>query len=805
MTLERYVHHGTAMAFDGQSDECCTIVASSAPDKQIQAHLKLKPAIADLMERTSVDSHLPTPDWSELLPMASKAKPDFASGTEYLDEINRAASLLGAGHLEEVERLCLSLLQAKPDDYNALQLLGLVRLEQRNAIEAIPYFDQALRVHPDAYQVLNSRGNALQLLERYSDAIEDYDKALSCKSDYAPALANRGNALQRLKRYAEAIECYDRALAAKPDYVEALNNRGNALQALMRYGDARDSYDAALAITPKHSEALYNRGNALQALGCYDEAIESYDMALVARPDYPAALSNRGNALQALHRHAEALESYECALALKPDYVEALSNRGTALAALKRHEEALQNYDRALSVDPRHLDALTNRALTLVALKRYSEAVAGYDAALALHSDLLRALFGRGTALQAMERHGEAIESYDRALLLKPDLVEALHNRGFALHALTGYSDAVKWYDQALSLKPEYADALNNRGRALQALGRHDDAMDSYDEALALQPDHADAQLNKGLLLLLLGELDAGWALYEARWKASEAPPERHFAKPLWLGESDISRSRLLLHAEQGLGDTIQLCRYAKLLSAAGVEVAMEVQAELATLLRNVEGVSKVVARGEDLPDYDFHCPLLSLPLACKTTLTTIPAETPYLKAEASRLAKWSTKLGAPQSFRVGVAWSGGTLHRNDVNRSIPLSTFSRLLSLRVDWICLQNHIRDADRAELAKLPALRRFEPDIEDFSDTAALLELCDLVICVDTAVAHLAGALAKPLWLLLPFAPDWRWMLEREDSPWYATARLFRQPAIGDWDIVLQSIERELEARLEQARPS
>jgi tetratricopeptide (TPR) repeat protein len=449
-----------------------------------------------------------------------------------------------------------------------------------------------------------------------------------------------------------------------------------------------------------------------------------------------------------------------------------------------------------LSVRPDCADSLSNRADALQALNRYSEAIDCYDKALLLKPAFSQALNNRGNALLALKRHDEALDSYDRALGLEPNRPEFHNHRGVALEGLQRYSEALDSYDQAVSLKPDYAEALSNRGVTLQALQRHADAMESYDKALSVVPDYADALWNKSLLLLAQGEFSTGWPLYELRHKRSDAPPEVERAEPLWQTGESIQGKRILLYAEQGLGDTIQFSRYAKMVSREGATVVLEVPQPLVELLRTLEGVSSVIATGAPAPHCDLRCPLVGLPLRFKTSLVTIPAETPYLRTDRKRLKKWSAKLGRRSKLRVGLAWSGGTLLRNDRNRSIPLVLLAPLLALPVEWICLQKEIRDADRAEADQQPALRLFADQLDDFSDTAALIELCDLVIAVDTAVAHLAGALAKPVGLLLPFAPDWRWMLEREDTPWYPMMKLFRQTAIGDWAGPIERIRRDLE---------
>jgi tetratricopeptide (TPR) repeat protein len=493
--------------------------------------------------------------------------------------------------------------------------------------------------------------------------------------------------------------------------------------------------------------------------------------------------------------HDGALACFDRALQSNPGSYEALYNRGATLEALRRHEEAIATYDDALIVNPGCADSLNNRGNALQALHRHVEAIDSYDRALRLKPDFSEALNNRGNALLALRRHDEALHSYDLALDFEPTRAEFLNHRGVALEALQRYSEALESYDKALSLKPAYAEALCNRGVTLQALNRNVDAMESYDKALSLAPDYANALWNKSLLLLLLGDFTAGWPLYEWRWKRSDAPAVAERPEPLWQEGEAIRGKRVLLYAEQGLGDTIQFSRYTKLVAREGATVVLEVPRTLAELLRGIEGASHVIATGEASLPCDLRCPLMRLPLLFKTSLATVPGEVPYLRADQERLAKWSAKLGPRRRLRVGLAWSGGALLRNDRNRSIPLALLAALLRLPIDWICLQKDIRDADRLEMDKHPTLREFVEELDDFTDTAALIELCDLVISVDTAVAHLAGALDKPVWLLIPFAPDWRWLLDREDSPWYPTVRLFRQSAVGDWAQPIERIVSEL----------
>jgi len=546
-------------------------------------------------------------------------------------------------------------------------------------------------------------------------------------------------------------------------------NLAQALQqavALHRQGDlarAEKIYTRILKAKRDHFDALHLLGLLKQQAGKTGEAYRLISAALAVNPRSADARSNLGLVLHALKRDADALASFEQALALEPGHVEALNNRASALLKLNRPADALAAFERLLASSPRHVEAQVNRANALLELDRVDEAIAGYDAALALQPRHAGAHFNRGNALGRRDRWQEAIAAYDRAI----------------------------------ALMPGYVKAHNNRGLASRALNRQDEALASYGRTIALEKDFAEAHLNAAHALLSLGDFARGFPAYEWRWKTPAiAPHRRTFRQPLWLGTPNIAGKTILLHAEQGLGDTIQFARYAKVLARAGARVVLEVAAPLKPLLSGMDGVARVLAHGEALPAFDLHCPLASLPLAFKTELASIPADIPYLAAPAERLEKWRPRIDALPRPRIALAWSGNPAHANDRNRSIPLARLEPLWSREGGaFISVQRDVRDADAGALAGAARLVHVGDELSDFADTAAVLALADLVITVDSAVAHLAGAMGRPVWILLPFAPDWRWMLAREDSPWYPSARLFRQPAIGDWASVLERSRLEV----------
>ena len=560
--------------------------------------------------------------------------------------------------------------------------------------------------------------------------------------------------------------------------------------------DAERLCRSVIDAKPDYFEALYLLGIIAGQTGRREEAAELLSRAVAANPASADACYNRGVALAELGRHAEALASYERAIELRPEYPDAHYNRGVTLAELGRHEEALESYDRALALKPDHAKAYNNRGIALGHLQRYDEAVQSYDRAIALRADYASAYSNRGVALGSLQRHAEALESHERAIALRPDYVEAYNNRGNMLHDMGRHAEALESYDRAIALKPDYAEAYYNRGNALRELHRHADAIESFERAISLQPDHASAHWNLADCRLLLGDFVRGWEEYEWRWKLQQWQASgRDFPQPLWLGREPVRGRTILLHSEFGLGDTLLFCRYAREVAALGAEVVLEVQPPLLRLLGKLEGVAQVLPRGDPLPAFDCHCPLMSLPLAFRTDLASIPARIPYLRSEATRVDRWRRRLGEARKPRLGLVWSGSQTLKND-QRSMTLADVLPLLGDWAEWVSLQKEVRDSDAALLAGHPELRDVGSELEDFTDTAAVIELLDLVVSVDTSTAHVAGAMGKPVWIMVPFNPhDWRWMLEREDSPWYPAARLFRQPSSGDWAGVVRRVKGEL----------
>lgn len=610
--------------------------------------------------------------------------------------------------------------------------------------------------------------------------------------------ALRAHAAGRLE---EAEYCCRLVLATTKKQFEALHLLGLIEFQRGRLDEAYRLIRKALKINPRSVQAHSNLGLVLQQLNRLDEALKSIDRALAIQPNYLLALNNRGHILWRLKRSEEALLSLDRALALKPDYVDALCNRGNALVELKRMEEALVSYDKALAINPNDAPTLNNRGNVLWALKRRDEALQSYDRALTLSPDDLSILKDRGAALLYLHRSEEALVCFDQALAFRPDDPYLMFKRGGALAELDRHEEALACFDRAFAIEPGDADALDDRGNVLAALQRHAEALASYDQALTITPESPEAHWNRGLTLLRIGNFEEGWKEYEWRSKLRASSEQwRAFAQPRWLGGQSIDGKTILLYSEQGFGDTVQFVRYTPLIAALGAKVILEVQPALKTLLAGFDGAANIIGRGEELPPFDLHCSLLSLPLAFNTRLETIPATTPYLFASDERVNTWNGRLPKSQVPRVGISWAGNPDFLLDKSRSIGLSRLVPLLSVPgIQFVSIQKDLRAGDEELLRQHPRVVHLGDKLDDFSDTAAVMSLLDLVISSDTASVHLAGALNRPVWILLQQSPDWRWLLDRDDSPWYPSAKLFRQPKAGDWESVVGQVSEKLKLYL------
>jgi tetratricopeptide (TPR) repeat protein len=610
-------------------------------------------------------------------------------------------------------------------------------------------------------------------------------------------MRNKFNPVTKPKGGAGQVPTMAQQIAAKLQHGFDLHSAGQLER-------ASAVYQAILQIDPRNFDALQLLGTIAAQTRRWTAAVDLYARALLI--DKTADLFyNQGIAFQELRRLDEALSSYGKAIGLNRDFAEAYLNQGNVLRDVEHLIEALTSYDKAIDLKENYPTAHFNRGVLLQQLRRFDEALVSYDRAIALRGDYAEAYANRGAVLHVLRRLDDALTSYTEAIAIKPDYAEAYANRGVALKEMGHLDEALRNCDKAIDLKADYAEAHSNRGNVLQELRRLDEAIASYAKAIAINPLNADAHWNQALTHLIGGEYQKGWLLHEWRWKTKSSPKGgRVFAQPLWLGQENLHNKTILLHAEQGLGDSLQFCRYAKLVKDQGAHVLLEVPAALVSLLSSLSGVDQVITFGEALPDFDYHCPLMSLPLALGTELASIPFSTSYLRAEDVKVGYWRNKMRGFGRLKVGLVWSGGFRANQPVaheRRNITLDIFARALNtVNADFFSLQK----GDPAESAIRGREQEYWPqgnfynyvsELQDFSDTAALIENLDLVVSVDTSTAHLSAALGKPTWILNRFDTCWRWLLDRDDSPWYQSVKLYRQSEDRQWEPVLKRLADDL----------
>jgi len=546
----------------------------------------------------------------------------------------------------------------------------------------------------------------------------------------------------------------------------------------------------ALAIDGDHADALHLVGLLSFDSGHYEHAVEWIARAIRIDPKVEY-LNHLGAALQRQKRYDEALKAIEKAIQFKPDCAVLWRHLGDVLAQLNRDNDALLSYEHALKLQPNDLDAV-----------RKSDALphqqAHFDLSEALDPNHAPTLHLRAIAHRKLRNYQGYLADSLRAHALEPDNAESCNNVGDALQSLGREEEAIAWFDKALMLLPDNPTVLTNKACAITQLQRLEEAAAIYSHIGKIAPDYALAEWNLALLKLLTGDFAAGWAGREARWRIpSLSAHYPKFDKPMWRGDVAIVGKTILIHVEEGFGDTIQFARYAPMVAARGARVLLVVADELQQLMSGLTGVVQCLPlSANELPDFDMHCPLSSLPFIFGTTLDTIPSETTYLPQPASeRIRTWEDRLGPRDRPRIGLVWSGGLSHKNDLNRSIPLRMFTHILDVHAIFVSLQKDPRPADRIILDERSDIIDPTARLSDFAETAALLSCLDLVVTVDTSVAHLAGAMGRPTWIILPFTPDYRWLLHRDDSPWYPSMRLFRQDAARDYAPVLDRIRTEL----------
>jgi tetratricopeptide (TPR) repeat protein len=639
--------------------------------------------------------------------------------------------------------------------------------------DAEALYRQVLAVQPAQAQALRLLGVIAHQAGRNDSALELIRRAIAIEPGNAAAHADLGAVFRVLGRAEEATVCYRRASELQPRSFLPYYSLGLVLHESGRLAEAAAEYEKALEIHPALVAAHNNLGVALKDLGRHDEAIERFRTAIRLQPDYPEAHNNLGMLWTEKGDIDEALVAFGRALASKPDYAEAHNNLGIALRQIGRADEALASFGRALQINPSYAEPYNNLAETLVELGRTDEAIA---------------------ALR-------------QALACKKEFPEVYRNLGSVLARAGRLEEALAALRQALALRPEYAEALANLGGVFAEQARWSEAEEAVLQALEIDLHCPDAHRHYAFLLLLRGDFERGWPMYELRGSWLGWSPDRRtalHAAPRWDG-APLHGERVLLLAEQGLGDAIHFVRYAEFVGARGGEVILQCELPLVEIFRGVRGAATVLPVGAALPAFGLQAPLLSLPLIFRTTAETIPQNVPYLFAEASRREEWRKRFPANRTrYRVGLAWAGGAQNTRTWTRNVPLERLPLLLATEgVDFYSLQVGPAAADLQRVTGTTPVIDHTTNIRDFADTAALLMELDLVISVDTAVAHLAGALGRPVWTLLPLVPDWRWGLESETTPWYPTMRLFRQAVSGDWEAVLERVERELRQAVERGR--
>jgi tetratricopeptide (TPR) repeat protein len=719
---------------------------------------------------------------------------------------NLGLACFASGNVPEAAANLRRAVQVDPQHAGAYCDLGAVLAQQGNLQEAEAALRESLRLRPDEFETLTNLGMVLTEQRKLDDAVHVYRTAIQFNPTYAEAHRHLALALSAQGNYTEAVACYQEAQklsAASP--VSSRNSVGAAVQppGFRSPGGVDRSAIGPVSDQVIQEASRYNK-QAIEfaQTGRLEESVDSFLQALRLRPDFAEAYSNLGNVYLYQNRLDEAVASYQTALQLQPNFAAAHSNLGNALCLLNRYEEAVSHCRQAGELSPDTADAFNNLGNALRGQKKNDLARDAYQEALRRNPDFADAYVNLGYALMDLREPAAAVRVAREAIRCRPDNAKAYHLLASALVDSGNLPEAETAIRHSLRLKPNNPEALVTLGVALYEQGKAGEALSVFEESIRLKPDYADPHWGRGLVLLQLGRLEEGWPEYEWRWHCHPFTP-RPFPQPRWDG-SPLAGRRILIHAEQGLGDVLQFVRYAPLVKARGGYVIFECQEKLLPLLRSFAGIDQLAVSGEPLPSFDVQIPLLSLPLVFHTTLADVPATVPYLAADERLVEQWRHEIQALPGLKIGIGWQGNPQIHQDLWRSIPLVHFASIGRLPgVTLVSLQKGPGTDQLPNVADLFSVldlsSRIDVESGAFMDTAAIMKNLDLVITSDTATAHLAGALGVPVWVALPHGPDFRWLLEREDSPWYPTMRLFRQRELWNWSEVFQRITLEVQKLL------
>jgi tetratricopeptide (TPR) repeat protein len=707
------------------------------------------------------------------------------------------------GNLTQAEQLYRQVLHAEPNHPEALHYLGMLYVQAGRSDLGLDPMRRAAALCPTNSLYHSNLGVALGMVGLLDEATLCARRSLELEPGSADAHYRLGNALRAQRQFNEAEGCFRRTVRLRPDHADAHNNLGEVLRELGRLDEALASIQEGLRLRPAFAEGLCSLANVLVSRGRTDEAVAHYQQALRLKPNYAEVYSNLAFVLGLQGKLTEAVACGREAVRLRPTDVAAWLRLGALLGTQENWPEAVACFRTAMRLVPNLPEAHTDLAGALRKQGNLEEAERCVREAVRLRPDFARAHNELGLILSERGRPDEGIPHLHEALRLQPVYSDAYNNLGCAHASRERYTEAEDAFRRALELEPGFANACYNLGNALSDQGKFAEALACFARALRLKTHFPEAHFNRALLLLLVGNFAEGWPEYEWRWYQPGAD-RRPLPKPEWDGSS-LEGKTILLRAEQGLGDAIQFIRYAPLLRQRGATVIVECHEPLASLLGTCPGVDRALPRGAPLPDFDVHAPLLSLPRLFGTTADNILATVPYLFPDESKVEHRRRELQAVSEFKVGIAWRGNPKHHRDRFRSIPLEEFAVLA--RVPGVRLYSLQRGEGSEQIERIrdrfsvtdPSAGKSEGEWT-FQDAAALVKNLDLVVSCDSALVHLAGALAVPVWVALPLIPDWRWLLDREDSPWYPTLRLFRKTRLYEWTDVFARMAEAL-AKLTQ----